>query len=142
MKYPENLERSAEYLRLTLGLMSKHEAAFNPITYAVWYEYASGRNRALNQELDNHLKADSKLDEDVTRRLYAAYVAELDPQTIHIASEAHNTELVTGAPEAPRPSSDRICRLRRLASSNRLITSRNTAAVPPWFPTRRETARR
>ena len=52
MKYPENLERSAEYLRLTLGLMSKHEAAFNPITYAVWYEYASGQNAGLKHEIE------------------------------------------------------------------------------------------
>ena len=82
MKYPDSAQRSAEYLRIALALMSKHDAALHPITYAVWYEYASGRNRGLNQEVDGHLKSDNKLDEETTRKLYEAYVADLDPQTI------------------------------------------------------------
>ena len=82
MKYPDSAQRSAEYLRIALALMSKHDAALHPITYAVWYEYASGRNRGLNQEVDGHLQSDNKLDEETTRKLYEAYVADLDPQTI------------------------------------------------------------
>jgi diguanylate cyclase len=82
MKYPDNAQRSAEYLRMALALMSKHDAALHPITYAVWYEYASGRNRALNHEVDGHIKADHKLDEETTRKLYESYVADLDPSTI------------------------------------------------------------
>src|SRR5690349_17111211 len=82
MKYPDNAQRSAEYLRIALAMMSKHDAALHPITYAVWYEYASGRNRALNQEVDGHIKADHKLDEETTRKLYESYVADLDPSTV------------------------------------------------------------
>ena len=82
MKYPENLERSAEYLRLTLGLMSKHEAAFNPITYAVWYEYASGQNAGLKREIEALTAAAQKLDETTTRRLHRMHIAELDQQTV------------------------------------------------------------
>ena len=106
MKYPDSAQRSAEFLRVALALMSKHDAALHPITYAVWYEYASGRNRALNQELDNHLKADSKLDEDVTRRLYAAYVAELDPQTIARFNEEFQRLLSEVSISASRTGSD------------------------------------
>ncbi len=106
MKYPDSAQRSAEFLRVALALMSKHDAALHPITYAVWYEYASGRNRALNQELDNHLKADSKLDEDVTRRLYAAYVAELDPQTIARFNEEFQRLLSEVSVSASRTGSD------------------------------------
>jgi diguanylate cyclase len=82
MKYPESLERSAEYLRLTLGLMSKHEAAFNPITYAVWYEYASGQNVGLKREIETLTAAAQKLDDTTTRRLHQTHIAELDEQTV------------------------------------------------------------
>lgn len=82
MKYPENPERSAEYLRLALSLMSKHEAALNPITYAVWYEYASGRSVELKREIDAITGSGHKLDEVATRRLHQTYIAELDDDTI------------------------------------------------------------
>lgn len=82
MKYPETTARSAEYLRTALGLMSKHQAALNPITYAVWYEYASGANVALNREIDSITSSGDKLDEGTTRRLHQAYIAELDEQTV------------------------------------------------------------
>jgi diguanylate cyclase len=82
MKYPETHERSAEYLRLALGLMSKHDAALNPITYAVWYEYASGRNAELKREVDAITSSSQKLDEVTTRRLHQTHIAELDEQTI------------------------------------------------------------
>jgi diguanylate cyclase len=106
MKYPDSAQRSAEFLRVALALMSKHDAALHPITYAVWYEYASGRNRALNEELDNHLKAERKLDEDVTRRLYAAYVADLDPQTIARFNEEFQRLLSEVSVSASRTGSD------------------------------------
>src|SRR5689334_23305159 len=82
MKYPDSAQRSAEFLRIALAMMSKHDAALHPITYAVWYEYASGRNRALNHEVDGYIKSEHKLDEDTTRKLYESYVADLDPQTV------------------------------------------------------------
>jgi diguanylate cyclase len=82
MQYPETLERSAEYLRLALGLMSKHEAALNPITYAVWYEYAAGRNAELRREVDVIISSGHKLDESATRRLHQTYIAQLDEPTV------------------------------------------------------------
>lgn len=104
MKYPEPKERSEEYLRSALGLMSKHQAAFNPITYAVWYEYASGANAALNREIDSITGAGNKLDEAATRRLHQAYIAELDEQTAvrlntqfqHLLSEISESAARTG----------------------------------------------
>lgn len=78
MKYAETQERSAEYLRGALQHMAKHGAGLHPITFAVWYEYVSGSNAALNSELDALIAADRKLDEESTRRLYDTYVADLD----------------------------------------------------------------
>jgi len=82
MKYPDNAQRSAEYLRSALALMSKHDAALHPITYAVWYEYASGRNPSLNHELDRQVQLHGRIDEALTRKLYESHVADLDPQTV------------------------------------------------------------
>jgi len=82
MKYPDSAQRSAEFLRIALALMSKHNAALHPITYAVWYEYASGRCAALKSEIDAQLNAHQTIDEDFTRELYQRYIADLDTETV------------------------------------------------------------
>jgi len=106
MKYPENSERSAEFLRLALSLMSKHEAALNPITYAVWYEYASGVNRALNQDIDLVSRSGQKLDDDATRRLYQAHIAELDEETVAWLNDEFHRLLAEVSESAARTGSD------------------------------------
>lgn len=36
MKYQETVNQSAEYLRLSLPLMSRQAAALHPLSYAIW----------------------------------------------------------------------------------------------------------
>ena len=62
MGYHDSVERSAEYLRLALPLMSKQAAALNPICYAVWYDYVSGRNAALKKRIDELTRDGSPLE--------------------------------------------------------------------------------
>jgi diguanylate cyclase len=81
-RYREPPEKSAELLRLALGLMSKQEAGVHPISYAVWYEYVGGFSAALRTEVDNLTKDGRKLDDETTRRLYATYIADLDENTV------------------------------------------------------------
>ena len=81
-RYREPPEKSAELLRLALGLMSKQEAGVHPISYAVWYEYVGGFSAALRTEVDHLTKDGRKLDDETTRRLYATYIAELDESTV------------------------------------------------------------
>lgn len=81
-RYREPPEKSAELLRLALGLMSKQEAGVHPISYAVWYEYVGGFSAALREEVDNLTKDGRKLDDETTRRLYATYIADLDESTV------------------------------------------------------------
>ena len=81
-RYREPPEKSAELLRLALGLMSKQEAGVHPISYAVWYEYVGGFSAALRTEVDNLTKDGRKLDDATTRRLYATYIADLDESTV------------------------------------------------------------
>jgi diguanylate cyclase len=82
MVYTETKEKSAELLRTALGLMNQHDAAFNPITYAVWYEYASGINARLNQALDHLKQKEPRLGNDTIQRLHREFIAGVDDKTM------------------------------------------------------------
>jgi diguanylate cyclase len=81
MRYRDNKEQSAEYLRLAVPLMSKQAAAMHPISYAVWYEYVSGLNPQLRAKIDEILGSGGLLDELATDALYRQHIAEMDEHT-------------------------------------------------------------
>jgi diguanylate cyclase len=76
MKYAESREHSSELLRMLLPLMSRHAAAFHPLSYAVWYEYVSGSNPGLRLALDHRLKRDALIGEEEIRALYQQHIAD------------------------------------------------------------------
>ncbi len=68
--------------------MGQHDAAFNPLTFTVWFEYAAGMNNRLNQAIDQLLQNQTRLSDEDFWRLYQTYVADIDPQAMHrIGSE-------------------------------------------------------
>ena len=75
-----SVDKSAEYLRLALPLMSKQAAGLHPVSYAVWYEYVSGTNPALRAAIDERLKSGVLLDENHTEFLYRRFIAEIDEE--------------------------------------------------------------
>jgi len=81
MKYCDSLEKSAEYLRLAIPLMSKQAAAFHPISYVVWYEYVAGINPALKTSIDALVEKGVVLDDKTTFALYQKHIAELDEES-------------------------------------------------------------
>jgi len=83
MRYSHSKEQSAELLRMVLAHMGQHDAAFNPLTYTVWFEYAAGINAQLNTALDALLQTRPRLTTDDLQALYHAHVAEVDPQVMH-----------------------------------------------------------
>lgn len=87
MRYEDTLERSAEFLRQALPYMSKQSAALTPVSYAVWYEYVSGRNAALRTQLDKILASGNKLDDLATRSLFTQYIADVDSGTAQRVTE-------------------------------------------------------
>ena len=88
MRYSQTKEQSAELLRIVLARMGQHDAAFNPLTYTVWFEYASGMNARLNQALDRLLQTRPRLSDADLCDLYQAHIADVDPQAMHrIGSE-------------------------------------------------------
>ncbi len=87
MKYHDSVEKSAEYLRLALPLMSQQQAALHPVSYAVWYEYVSGRNASLKASIDDRLRSGAPLDEKLTEDIFRKHVAEIDEELAHRVTE-------------------------------------------------------
>lgn len=88
LRYSESRERSAELLRLALAHMGRHEAAFNPVTFTLWYEYAAGINPMLTVALDRLMADSSRIDDATVLKLYKKHVAPADEETMqNISSE-------------------------------------------------------
>ncbi len=72
--YNESVEQSGNILRLVLQHISNQKLPFNPIAYAVWYEYAAGRNKKLSLEMQKRME--KGLDNDQVIDLFRKYIAE------------------------------------------------------------------
>ncbi len=78
MRYTESRERSVELLRQVIALMGQHDAAFNPVSFAVWYEFAAGMNARLAQAIKSAIQTEPRLGDDTLARLYNEYVIQDD----------------------------------------------------------------
>jgi len=74
--YPESIDESGRYLRLTLQYISKYKLAYNPITYSLWYEYATGRNDVLIKEIQALEKDKIDISFDIVLKLFRKHVAD------------------------------------------------------------------
>ena len=54
--YDDNFKQSSEFLRLAIALLAKHKIPANPHNYQIAYEYVSGKNQVLLDELSQLLK--------------------------------------------------------------------------------------
>jgi len=75
-RYKQDKAASAETLRLLLQKMAAHPAAFNPTTYAVWYEFITGINPPLNKSLNTLLAEGKPLDDEAVYALYQSHIAD------------------------------------------------------------------
>ncbi len=74
--YPESKEESGNYLRMTLQNISKYGLSYNPISYLLWYEYATGRNDKLNEDIEIFLEQKKPLTAEIVTRLFRKHIAE------------------------------------------------------------------
>ena len=77
-KYLEPKEKTAVLLRQILTLWGEHDAALNPLCFAVLYEYAAGSNRRLSEAFQEALKTAPRLDDAAMARLHQYFVGEAD----------------------------------------------------------------
>ena len=105
MRYTEPRERSAELLRAALAQMGRHDAAFNPITFAVWYEHTAGINARLNRALDECLRTEPRLSDKTMVRLYREHVSGVDAAAMESASSELHRLMTSMAATAARTGS-------------------------------------
>lgn len=74
MQYHESSEQAAEFVRLALPLMSRNRIPATPPHFTVWYEYVSGRNGELRQQIDHALETQQPLDAEFSRRLFEEFI--------------------------------------------------------------------
>jgi len=74
--YNVTLEQNAEYLRQMLPLMSKNNIATDPLNFAIFYEYITGRNIVLNNELDELLGKQDIFTSELSVRLFKKYICD------------------------------------------------------------------
>ncbi|MBK6616552.1 GGDEF domain-containing protein [Ottowia sp.] len=90
MRYTQTKASSAEFLRAALKHMGQHDAAFDPITFAVWYEVAAAMNERLSRHIVDRLKSEPRLSDDTIKQLYVDYISEPDEAAVqNIASDLH-----------------------------------------------------
>ena len=82
MRYSEPKDRSAEVLRVALGHMGRHEAAFNPVTFTLWYEYAAGINPRLHVAVEDLLRDNAGFGDETIAQLFHQYIAPFDEDSM------------------------------------------------------------
>jgi len=73
-----SIENTAEFVRLALPLMTKHGIPMTPRNYAVWYEYVSGGNAALTEEIDRRVASQQPFTDAANDELFQQFVSECD----------------------------------------------------------------
>lgn len=106
MRYLENKQQSAELLRLTLPLMVRQNAAYHPVSYALWYEHVAGLNPALSAVLAGRLDANDPLSDEDAYQLYARYLSERDAAMLETLQERLRSLLEHTAQEVGSVSRD------------------------------------
>ena len=76
MRYTESKEAATACLRQALVAMGQHDAVFNPVCFAVFYEHCAGINPALTAALDAACKIEPRLGDTTVQRLYLEHVAD------------------------------------------------------------------
>lgn len=80
MKFAENSNQAADYLRRAVPLMVKFNIPPNPLNYALWYTYVSERMPELNKVLDKTVSAYGTCPVMVSEQLFREHMLkdELD----------------------------------------------------------------
>jgi diguanylate cyclase len=72
--YNDPIQKASENLRQVIPLISKHKIPVNPANYAVWYEYVSGDNHTLVEEINNRLIQNLPISAEFAQHLFEKHV--------------------------------------------------------------------
>jgi diguanylate cyclase len=79
-------DASAELLRRALPLMARHGAGYAPDSYAIWYEYVRGGNRALREHVDTLIRGSERLSASMTQALHQKHLVDRTERSVRQAS--------------------------------------------------------
>lgn len=135
MRYHEPKERSAELLRLALAQMGRHPAAFNPLTFTLWYEVAGGTNPGLSGAVEALQKAGTPVDDEQVLRLCRDHVFPPDEENLD-RIRAEMQQLMLGvqrsASETSRAAGDYGGQLTQLSAA---LAASDAAQLAPQLDT-------
>ena len=100
MRYRETKDQSAELLRAALRCMGQHDAALNPISFAVWYEFCAGTNLKLNEAIERSRAAEPRFGDETIDRLFREHIADADGVALqHITAQLQTSmsNMIEGA---------------------------------------------
>ena len=75
MPYNDSINQNAEFLRMVIPFLAKHQIPANPMAYAVCYQYFSGENPVLKNQIDALLNQGKEITQDFITTSYERYIA-------------------------------------------------------------------
>lgn len=110
MQYNHTKPESAEYMRLALPYMAKHDAPMHPISYAVWYEHVAGMNQALSKAIATLATPNVLLNGGDIEALFNQYIVDITPETASQLSQEFQRILdsLTNSTDAVTQEADRF----------------------------------
>ena len=116
---------------MALGHMGKHEAAFNPVTFTLWYEYVAGINPALTAAIDQALKEGQQIDDVVAVALYQRHIAPADEAVMAQISGDMERLLASLAQSASQTGDQAGAFGDQLNGLNKALASRDVEQLRP-----------
>ncbi len=111
--------------------MGKHEAAFNPVTFTLWYEYVAGINPALAAAIDQALKEGQQIDDNTVVALYQRYIAPSDEAVMAQISSEMERLLASVAQSASQTGDQAGAFGDQLNGLNQALASRDVEQLRP-----------
>jgi len=82
MRYDEDPEQTAEFLRLTFSMMGKKSITPNPVNITLCYEYVSNCNPELNKAMDDLLKSEQGYTNESAYELLEKFIWDDDKRLL------------------------------------------------------------
>ncbi len=140
MNYTESKEQSAEILRAVIGLMAQHDASFNPLTFALWYEHVAGKNPRLSEALNATIVSHKRLSDDNVQQLFREHIAPPEHQVMSRITEQFNKAMARMAESATRTGNDAGKFGEQLSDLALVLESADKAKLSPHIFQARENA--
>ncbi len=78
MRFSENSDQAASFVRQAIPKMVKHNIVPNPLNFTLWYSYYSNAFPTLNAELDHAISRYGTCSQQVSESLFLQHISQLD----------------------------------------------------------------